>query len=72
LQLGYSHDVNIAGPDDLTVATRTRTTVVSSGTTGSASGQLAAEIRQCASRALQGQGHQYRGEFIFRKEGKKK
>jgi large subunit ribosomal protein L6 len=72
LQLGYSHDVNIAVPEELTGCDAGSDTVVISGQDKQRVGQLAAEIRSGASRALQGQGHQYRGEYIFRKEGKKK
>jgi large subunit ribosomal protein L6 len=73
LQLGYSHDVNIAVPDELTVATPDATTVVISGNDRQRVGQLAAEIRQWRKpEPYKGKGIKYRGEFIFRKEGKKK
>src|SRR3954447_778152 len=73
LQLGYSHDVNIAVPDDLTVATPDQTTVVISGNDRQRVGQLAAEVRQWRKpEPYKGKGIKYRGEFIFRKEGKKK
>jgi large subunit ribosomal protein L6 len=73
LQLGYSHDVNIAVPEDLTVATPDPTTVVISGTDRQRVGQLAAEIRRWRKpEPYKGKGIKYRGEYIFRKEGKKK
>jgi large subunit ribosomal protein L6 len=73
LQLGYSHDVNIEVPADLTVATPDPTTVVISGSDAQRVGQLAAEIRQWRKpEPYKGKGIKYRGEFIFRKEGKKK
>ncbi len=73
LQLGYSHDVNIEVPADLTVATPDPTTVVISGTDRQRVGQLAAEIRRWRKpEPYKGKGIKYRGEFIFRKEGKKK
>ena len=73
LQLGYSHDVNIEVPADLTVATPDATTVVISGTDRQRVGQLAAEIRRWRKpEPYKGKGIKYRGEFIFRKEGKKK
>ncbi len=73
LQLGYSHDVNIDVPADLTVATPDQTTVVISGNDPQRVGQLAAEIRQWRKpEPYKGKGIKYRGEFIFRKEGKKK
>jgi large subunit ribosomal protein L6 len=73
LQLGYSHDVNVTVPEDLTVATPDNTTVVISGNDPQRVGQLAAEIRQWRKpEPYKGKGIKYRGEFIFRKEGKKK
>jgi large subunit ribosomal protein L6 len=73
LQLGYSHDVNIAVPEGLTVATPDPTTVVISGNDRQKVGQLAAEIRRWRKpEPYKGKGIKYRGEFIFRKEGKKK
>ena len=73
LQLGYSHDVNVAVPEDLTVATPDTTTIVITGNDPQRVGQLAAEIRQWRKpEPYKGKGIKYRGEFIFRKEGKKK
>ena len=73
LQLGYSHDVNVAVPEGLTVATPDATTVVISGSDRQRVGQLAAEIRRWRKpEPYKGKGIKYRGEFIFRKEGKKK
>jgi large subunit ribosomal protein L6 len=73
LQLGYSHDVNIEVPADLTVATPDATTVVISGNDRQRVGQLAAEIRRWRKpEPYKGKGIKYRGEFIFRKEGTKK
>ncbi len=73
LQLGYSHDVNIEVPADLTVATPDPTTVVITGNDRQRVGQLAAEIRRWRKpEPYKGKGIKYRGEYIFRKEGKKK
>ena len=73
LQLGYSHDVNVAVPEGLTVATPDQTTIVISGNDRQQVGQLAAEIRRWRKpEPYKGKGIKYRGEFIFRKEGKKK
>ncbi len=73
LQLGYSHDVNVEVPSDLTVATPDPTTIVISGNDPQRVGQLAAEIRQWRKpEPYKGKGIKYRGEYIFRKEGKKK
>ena len=73
LQLGYSHDVNIEVPEGITVRTPDPTTVEISGIDVQKVGQLAAEIRQWRKpEPYKGKGIKYRGEFIFRKEGKKK
>jgi large subunit ribosomal protein L6 len=73
LQLGYSHDVDIDVPGDLDVKTPDQTTVIISGNDKQKVGQLAAEIRRWRKpEPYKGKGIKYRGEFIFRKEGKKK
>ena len=73
LQLGYSHDVDIDVPGDLDVKTPDQTTVIISGTDKQKVGQLAAEIRRWRKpEPYKGKGIKYRGEYIFRKEGKKK
>ncbi len=73
LQLGYSHDVDVAVPDGVDVKTPDQTTVEISGMDVQQVGQLAAEIRRWRKpEPYKGKGIKYRGEFIFRKEGKKK
>ena len=73
LQLGYSHDVDVAIPDGVEVKTPDQTTVEISGMDVQKVGQLAAEIRRWRKpEPYKGKGIKYRGEFIFRKEGKKK
>ena len=73
LQLGYSHDVDLPVPEGLEVKTPDQTTVEISGTDKQAVGQFAAEIRRWRKpEPYKGKGIAYRGEFIFRKEGKKR
>ena len=73
LQLGYSHDVNVAVPEGIEVKTPDATTVEISGMDAQKVGQLAAEIRRWRKpEPYKGKGIKYRGEYIFRKEGKKK
>ena len=73
MKLGYSHDVDIAIPEGLEVKTPDATTVEISGIDRQKVGQLAAEIRRWRKpEPYKGKGIKYRGEFIFRKEGKKK
>ena len=73
LQLGFSHDVDIEIPEGLEVKTPDQTTVEISGIDKQKVGQLAAEIRQWRKpEPYKGKGVKYAGEYIFRKEGKKK
>ena len=73
LQLGYSHDVNFPVPDGIEIKTPDNTTVEISGIDKQKVGQVAAEIRRWRKpEPYKGKGIKYRGEYIFRKEGKKK
>jgi large subunit ribosomal protein L6 len=73
LQLGYSHDVNFPVPDGIEVKTPDANTVEISGIDKQKVGQVAAEIRRWRKpEPYKGKGIKYRGEYIFRKEGKKK
>jgi large subunit ribosomal protein L6 len=73
LQLGYSHDVNFPVPEGVEVKTPDNTTVEISGIDKQKVGQVAAEIRRWRKpEPYKGKGIKYRGEYIFRKEGKKK
>ena len=73
LQLGYSHDVDFPVPEGITIATPDQTTVHITGIDKQKVGQVAAEIRRWRKpEPYKGKGIKYRGEYIFRKEGKKK
>ena len=73
LQLGYSHDVDFAIPEGIEIKTPDNTTIEISGIDKQKVGQVAAEIRRWRKpEPYKGKGIKYRGEFIFRKEGKKK
>ncbi|MEP2235474.1 MAG: 50S ribosomal protein L6 [Alteripontixanthobacter sp.] len=73
LQLGYSHDVDLPVPEGIEVKTPDQTTVEISGIDKQAVGQFAAEVRSWRKpEPYKGKGIKYRGEYIFRKEGKKK
>jgi large subunit ribosomal protein L6 len=73
LQLGYSHDVDFDVPEGIEVKTPDNTTVEISGIDKQMVGQVAAEIRRWRKpEPYKGKGIRYRGEYIFRKEGKKK
>ena len=73
LNLGYSHDVNYAIPADIDVKTPKPTEIVVSGIDKQKVGQVAAEIRDWRGpEPYKGKGIKYVGEYIHRKEGKKK
>ncbi|EYD73461.1 50S ribosomal protein L6 [Limimaricola hongkongensis] len=73
LALGYSHDVNFEVPEGVTVTAPKQTEVVVEGIDQQLVGQVAANIREWrAPEPYKGKGIRYKGEFIFRKEGKKK
>jgi large subunit ribosomal protein L6 len=73
IALGYSHDINYPIPDGIAIVTPKPTEIVVSGIDRQKVGQVAAEIRAFRSpEPYQGKGIRYAGEFILRKEGKKK
>ncbi|SCY95821.1 50S ribosomal protein L6 [Microvirga guangxiensis] len=73
LSLGYSHDIDYEIPAGITIVTPKPTEVVVSGIDKQKVGQTAAEIREYRGpEPYKGKGVKYAGEFIFRKEGKKK
>ena len=73
LSLGYSHDVDYEVPAGITITTPRPTEIVIVGIDKQKVGQTAAEIRDFRGpEPYKGKGVKYAGEFIFRKEGKKK
>ena len=73
LQLGYSHEVNFAVPAGVTVTTPKQTEIIVEGIDQQLVGQVAANIRIWRGpEPYKGKGIRYKGEFVFRKEGKKK
>jgi large subunit ribosomal protein L6 len=73
LQLGFSHDVNFPIPEGITVATPKPTEIVVSGIDKQKVGHVAAVIRGYRPpEPYKGKGVKYAGEYILRKEGKKK
>ena len=73
LQLGYSHDVNYPIPEGITIATPKPTEIVVTGMDKQKVGHVSAEIRDFRPpEPYKGKGVRYSGEYIFRKEGKKK
>ena len=73
LSLGYSHDVIYPIPSGVTIVTPKPTEITVAGVDRQQVGQVAAEIRDFRGpEPYKGKGVKYAGEFIFRKEGKKK
>jgi large subunit ribosomal protein L6 len=73
VQLGYSHDIVYPIPEGITIAVPKPTEVVVTGIDGQKVGHVAAEIRAFRKpEPYKGKGVKYSGEYIFRKEGKKK
>ena len=73
LALGYSHDVVYAAPEGITLASSKPTEIVITGADKQVVGQVAAEIREYRSpEPYKGKGIRYAGEYVRRKEGKKK
>jgi large subunit ribosomal protein L6 len=73
LSLGYSHEVNFDVPAGVTVSTPKQTEIIVEGIDQQLVGQVAANIREWRKpEPYKGKGIRYKGEFVFRKEGKKK
>lgn len=73
MQLGFSHEVRHPIPDDITIKCEKPTMIALHGINKQRVGQLAANIRGYRPpEPYKGKGIKYEGEYIFRKEGKKK
>ncbi|NQV60890.1 MAG: 50S ribosomal protein L6 [Alphaproteobacteria bacterium] len=73
LQLGHSHDIDFPIPEGITIACERPTAIKITGIDKQKVGQVAAKIRAFRPpEPYKGKGVRYAGEYIFRKEGKKK
>ena len=73
LSVGYTHDVNFEAPEGVTVNAPKQTEIVVEGIDQQVVGQVAANIREWRKpEPYKGKGIRYKGEQVFRKEGKKK
>lgn len=73
LQLGFSHDIVYPIPEGITIKCEKPTSVEVSGKNKQLVGQVAAEIRRYRKpEPYKGKGIIRKGEFVLRKEGKKK
>jgi large subunit ribosomal protein L6 len=73
LNLGYSHDVDFVAPEGITITAPKQTEIVVEGNDQQQVGEVEAQISEWRRpEPYKGKGIRYKGEFIFRKEGKKK
>ena len=73
LNLGYSHDVDFAIPQGITIQCPKPTEIIIEGHDKQVVGEVAANIRDWRRpEPYKGKGIRYKGEYIFQKEGKKK
>ena len=73
LQLGHSHDIDFPVPDGIEIECERPTAIKVKGIDKQKVGQVAAVIRSYRPpEPYKGKGVRYVGEYIFRKEGKKK
>jgi len=73
MQLGFSHEVVVPVPAGIEIKCPDQTTIEISGADKQKVGQIAAEIRGYRPpEPYKGKGVRYEGEYIIRKEGKKK
>lgn len=73
LQLGFSHEIKFAIPEGITAKVDKQTVITITGNDKQKVGQIAAEIRGFKKpEPYKGKGIHYQGEWIRRKEGKKK
>lgn len=73
LSLGFSHDIDFPVPEGIEIKTPSPTDIEISGIDKQAVGQVAAKIRGFRKpEPYKGKGIKYEGEYILRKEGKKK
>jgi len=73
MQLGYSHDIKYPIPQGVTVKCDKPTTISITSASKQQAGQIAAELRKYRKpEPYKGKGVIREGEFVLRKEGKKK
>ena len=71
--MGYSHPVKMITPEGLAVKVESPTSVLVTGTQKDLVGEFAAKIRAVRSpEPYKGKGIKEKGQYILRKEGKKK
>ena len=73
LQLGFSHDINFPIPEGIQIAVDKQTTIKIKGSDKQQVGMLASKIKSIRPpEPYKGKGIKEKGQYILRKEGKKK
>ena len=73
LQIGFSHDVNFKIPKDIKITVEKQTTIKISGVDKDLVSKVAADIKSLKPvEPYKGKGIKEKGQFVLRKEGKKK
>ena len=73
LQIGFSHDVNFNIPKDVKILVEKQTTIKINGVDKALVAKIAADIKNLKPvEPYKGKGIKERGQFVLRKEGKKK
>ena len=73
MQLGFSHDINFDIPETVKIAVEKQTTVIITGSDKQEVGMIASKIKSIRPpEPYKGKGIKEKGQYILRKEGKKK
>ena len=73
LQLGYSHDINFDIPEEIKIKVEKQTMLKISGFDKQLVGSIASKIKSLRpTEPYKGKGIREKGQYVFRKEGKKK
>ena len=73
LQLGFSHDINFDIPNDIKILVEKQTTIKISGVNKQKVGMIASQIKSYRPpEPYKGKGIREKGQYILKKEGKKK
>jgi large subunit ribosomal protein L6 len=73
LQIGFSHDVNFKIPKDIKITVEKQTTIKINGVDKDLVAKIAADIKNLKPvEPYKGKGIKEKGQFVLRKEGKKK
>ena len=73
LQLGFSHDINFDIPSDIKIAVEKQTTIKISGINKQKVGMIASQIKSFRPpEPYKGKGIREKGQYVLKKEGKKK